>query len=159
MSVCLLTSGCNPAIENLSLLIKIICSPLTEVIQCCIKDTSHLLDIIDTLNEQPISHHTNLMSLDYVNMFSSIDNHRWIQAVQDILNKKNPSTDCLIEVLKLCLYNNNSVFANEYLLQTNGTATDAPSFCSCIDIAVASIDQAIMEQKEIAFPQILYFGW
>ena len=99
------------------------------------------------------------MSLDYVNMFSSIDNHRWIQAVQDILNKKNPSTDCLIEVLKLCLYNNNSVFANEYLLQTNGTAADAPSFCSYIDIAVASIDQAIMEQKEIAFPKILYFGW
>ena len=50
------------------------------------------------------------------------------------------------------------MFANEYLLQTNGTATDAPSFCSYIDIAVASIDQAIMEQKEIAFPKILYFG-
>ena len=50
------------------------------------------------------------------------------------------------------------MFANEYLLQTNGTATDAPSFCSYVDIAVASIDQAIMEQKEIAFPEILYFG-
>ena len=50
------------------------------------------------------------------------------------------------------------MFANEYLLQTNGTATDAPSFCSYIDIAVASLDQAIMEQKEIAFPEILYFG-
>ena len=51
----LLPSGCNTAIENLSQCIGIVCSPLTEVIQCRIKDTSHLLDIIDNLNEQAIS--------------------------------------------------------------------------------------------------------
>ena len=73
------------------------------------------------------------MSLDIVNMFPSIDNQRGIQAVHDILNTraiKKPSTDCLIEGLKLCLYNNNSVFACENLLQTNGTATGAPNSCS-----------------------------
>ena len=91
-------------------------------------------------------------------MFPSIDNQRGIQAVQDILNTraiKKPSTDCVIE---LCLYNNNLVFGNENLLQTNGTATGAPNSCSYADIAVASIDQAVMEQKETAFPKILYFG-
>ena len=86
MPVRLLISGCNTAIENLSRFIEIICSPLTEVMQSRIKDTSHLLDIIDTLNEQAISHHTKLVSLDIVNMFPSIDNQRGIQAVQDILN-------------------------------------------------------------------------
>ena len=95
-------------------------------------------------------------------MFPSIDNQRRIQAVQDILLNtraiKNPSTDCVIEGLKLCLYNNNSVFANENLLPTNGTATGAPNSCSYADIAVASIDQTIMEQKETAFPEILFFG-
>ena len=50
------------------------------------------------------------------------------------------------------------MFANENLLQTNGTATGAPNSCSNADIAVASIDQAIMEQKETAFLEILYFG-
>ena len=162
MPVRLLTSGCNTAIENLSRFIEIICSPLTEVMQCCIKDTSHLLDIIDTLNEQPISNHTQLVSLDIVNMFPSIDNQRGIQAVQDIPNTraiKKPYTDCIMEGLKLCLYNNNSVFGNENLLQTNGTAPGAPNSCSYADIAVVSIDQAIMEQKETAFPEILYFGW
>ena len=161
MPVRLLTSGCNTAIENLSRFIEIICSPLTEVMQCRIKDTSHLLDIIDTLNEQPISNHKKLMSLDIANMFPSIDNQRGIQAVQDILNTrviKKPSTDCVIEGLKLCLYNNNSVFANEDLLQTNGTGTGAPNSCSYADVAVVSIDQAIMEEKQTAFPEILYFG-
>ena len=65
-----------------------ICSPLTEVMQCCMKDTSHLLDIIGTLNEQPILNLTKLVSLDIVNTFPSIDHQRGIQAVQDILNTR-----------------------------------------------------------------------
>ena len=61
--VSLLTSGCNTAIENLSRFIKVICSPLTEIMQCRIKDTS----IYNyTLNEHPISNHAKLVSLDIV---------------------------------------------------------------------------------------------
>ena len=74
MSVCLLISRRNTAIENLFRFIKIICSSLTEVMQYCIKVTSHLLGLIDTLNEKPISNHTKLVFLDIVNMFLSIDN-------------------------------------------------------------------------------------
>ena len=122
---------------------------------CRIKDTSHLLDIIDTLNEQAISNHKKLVSLDIFNMFPSIDNQRGMQAVQDILNTraiKKPSTDCVIEGFN-CVY----IIIIQCLLQTNGTATGAPNSCSYADIAVASIDQAIMEQKETAFPEILFF--
>ena len=61
---------------------------------------------------------------------------------------KKTSTDCLIARLKLCLYNNNLVFANESLLQTSKTATGpAPNSCSYANIATASLDPAIMEQK------------
>ena len=84
----LLTSGYNTAIENLSQCIGIICSPLAEVMQCRIKDTAHLLDIIDNLNEQPISNHKKLLSLGIVNMFPSIENQRGIQAVHDIPNTR-----------------------------------------------------------------------
>ena len=110
---------------------------------CRIKDTAHLLTIIDTLNENSISDDTKCVSFDIVNMFPSIDNERGIEAVKSLLNSRtinNPSTECIIEGLKLCLYNNNSVFANEHLLQTNGTATGAPNSCSYADIAVASLD-------------------
>ena len=88
MPVRLLTSGCNTSLENLFRFIEIICSPLTELIRCRKKDASHLLEIIDTLNQQPISNHSKLVSLDIVNMFSSIDNQRGIQAVKDILNTR-----------------------------------------------------------------------
>ena len=56
--------------------------------QCCLKDTIHVLDVIDTLNEQPILNHTKLVALDVVNMFPSIENQRGIQGVQDILDTR-----------------------------------------------------------------------
>ena len=56
--------------------------------QCCLKDTIHVLDVIDTLNEQPILNHTKLVALDVVNMFPSIENQRGIQGVQDVLDAR-----------------------------------------------------------------------
>ena len=84
----------------------------------------------------------------FLNLFPSIENQRGTQGIQDILNTcaiKNTSTDCLIEGIKLCLYNNNSMFANENLLKANGTAIGVPSSCSYPDIVAASLDHTIME--------------
>ena len=69
-------------------------------------------------------------------MFPSIDNQTGIRIVREALDKrpvKLPSTECIIEGLEICLYNNNSTFANLNLLQTNGTATGAPNSCSYAD--------------------------
>ena len=43
----LLTTGCNAVIGNLSCLIEVVCTPLTNNIEIRIIDTSHLLDIVD----------------------------------------------------------------------------------------------------------------
>ena len=47
----LLTMGYNTAIENLSRFIENVCAPLTENMRYKIRNTSHLLDIIETINE------------------------------------------------------------------------------------------------------------
>ena len=47
-------TGCNEAIENLSGFIKNIGAPLTEDILYRIRDTSHLLGIIDTINDEDL---------------------------------------------------------------------------------------------------------
>ena len=157
----LLTSGCNTAIENLSRFIEVICSPMTENMRSRIKNTGHLLDIIDGLNESGIPDDTILVSFDIVNMYPSIDNKNGIQAVTTFLNSravKDPSTECIIEGLSLCLYNNNSKFANENLLQINGTATGAPNSCSYADIAIAPIDDAVFEKMDSDFTELRYFG-
>ena len=64
----LLTTGCHTTIENLSRFIEVICAPLTNNIETRIRDTSHLLDIIDELNSERILLNTVLVSLDIVNM-------------------------------------------------------------------------------------------
>ena len=147
----LLTSGCNTAIENLARFIEVVCAPLTENMPSRIKNTAHLLGIIDNINEKGIPDNTILVSFDIINMFPSIDNKNGLQAVKTILESrsiKQPSTQCIIEGLELCLFNNNSIFANDNLLQTNGTATGAPNSCSYADIAVSVVDDAVFEKNE-----------
>ena len=104
-----------------------------------IRDTSHLLDIIATINEKGIPDEIILVSFDIVNMFPSIDTVKGRDAVRLELNRRDsnkPSTECVLEGLQICLYNINSLFDRNHLLQTNGTVTDAPNSCSYSDIAV-----------------------
>ena len=157
----LLTSGCNTAIENLARFLETICAPLIKNIPSRIKNTGHLLDIIDSINEKGIPDNSVLVSFDIINMFPSIDNQNGIRAVKNILDTrsiKKPSTECVIEALELCLYNNNSMFFNENLLQTNGTATGAPNSCSYADIAVLEVDEKVFEKMNSSYPELSYFG-
>jgi len=111
----LLTSGCNTAIENLSRFIEVICAPLTENMPSRIKNTAHLLNVIDDLNQRGIPDNTVLVSFDVVNMFPSIDNVSGIEAVSEILRSREanfPPAECIIDALKLCLECNNSFFNN-----------------------------------------------
>ena len=76
----------------------------------------------------------------------------------NIQETKLPSTEYIIEGLNICLYHNHSIFAALNLLQTNGTATGAPNLWSYADIAVGSIDNAVLGQKATSFDDLVYFG-
>ena len=156
----LLTSGCNTAIEHLSSYIGPISALLTEQTPCQIKDIAHLLNIIGDLNKDYISDNCILVSFAIVNMYPNIDNVRGFAAIASFLNMhetKLPSTECLIEGLKVCLCHNNSIFIGVNLLQSAGTATGAPNLCSYGDIAVASIDNEVLDQKATCFDDLVYF--
>ena len=156
-----MTSCCNTAIEKLARFIEVICAPLTENMRSRIKNTSHLLSVIDDINHRGIPDNTILVSFDVVNMFPSIDNQTGIAAVKLVLESrttKEPHTECILEGLEICLYNNNSVFGLDNLLQVNGTATGAPNSCSYADIAMLSIDNDIFEKMETSFSELLYYG-
>ena len=67
---------------------------------CRIKDTAHLLNIIDDLNKDYISDNYILVSFDIVNMFPNIDNVRSIAAVTSFLNMREtklPLTDTALK--------------------------------------------------------------
>ena len=103
----------NSGTKNLSRFIENICAPLTENMRYRIRDTSHLLDIIDTINETGIPEEIIIVPLDIVNMFLSIDNVKGMNAARLALNTRDsnkPSTECVLDGLEICLYNDNSIF-------------------------------------------------
>ena len=65
-------------------------------------------------------------------MFSNVDNIEGIDAVKLAQQKRppqKPSTECIIEGLKICLYNNNSNFDQD-LLQGHSISNDQ-EFLKC----------------------------
>ena len=160
----LLTSGCGSATENLSLYVEKKCSDLAKSLKSRIKDTSHMLEIIDDLNEVgPLPDSAILVSLDIENMFPSIDNEHGLQTIRSKLDSrkdKNPPTDCIVEALEVILTSNNSVFNNQHLVQTNGTATGSKNSCSYSDLALEPIDNEIYRASISIFRELItYFRY
>ena len=74
-----------------------------ERIPSRIKKTSHMLDIIDNLNDSDLSLNSVLVSVDVVNMCPSTDNEQGIKAVKKVLNDResqNPPTEFILEGLE-----------------------------------------------------------
>ena len=82
----LLTTGYT--IVNLSKFIENVCETLTENMRYRNRDISHLLDFIDTINEEGMPDEIILVLFDIVNMFPSINNVKGKYAVKLALNQE-----------------------------------------------------------------------
>ena len=137
----------NTAIESLSIFVEKVLYDIASNLPSRIKDTGHMLDIIDEINNSNLPTNSILVGFDIVNMFPSIDNKSGLKSVHDILelrDSKFPPTSCVIEVLELCLSCNNSIFNNTNYLQTNRTAQGPQISCSYSDLALASDDSKVV---------------
>ena len=63
-----ITSGCNTAVESLSIFVEKELYKLAENLPSRIKDTNDMLNIIDNLNNNCILENTFLISFDVVNV-------------------------------------------------------------------------------------------
>ena len=80
-----ITSGCNTAVEKLSILVEKTLYPIADNLPSKIKDTNNMLEIIDQLNEFVLTDNFVLVSFDVVNMFPNIDNRSRLKSVRNIL--------------------------------------------------------------------------
>jgi hypothetical protein len=153
----LLTSGCNSATEGISDYVEKKCAPLARNLRSRIRDTSHMLEIIDELNENGIPENAVLVSLDIENMFPSIDNARGMETIRRRLQREENfplPTEHIIEALEIILTCNNSKFNGKDYLQKNGTATGAKNSCSYSDLALEPIDDEIFKAMTTTFKEI-----
>ena len=81
----IIASDWNATIKTLPIFLKEVLCKKVEGIPSRIKDSSHMLDIIDHLNDSDLTENSALVSFDVVNMFPSIDNESGIKAVKKVL--------------------------------------------------------------------------
>ena len=108
--------------------------------------------LIEHLNTSfsPIPEHVILVTWDIEAMYPSIDNKIGLQACRKILDSREvlkPSTDCLLDAIKITLDNNNSTFNNTHYLQTDGTAMGPKNACSYADVSVNKIDELVFQHE------------
>ena len=89
-SLCLITACCGTAIERLSEFTEFYLKPLAQSLPSFIKDTTHLLQKIQEVNNTlaPLPAHTLLVSWDVVSMFPNIDNTFGLSAVNKALDAR-----------------------------------------------------------------------
>ena len=58
-----ITSGCNTAIENLSIFVENVLYDVASELPSTIKDTNHMLDIIDNLNSLDLPLNSSWLAL------------------------------------------------------------------------------------------------
>ena len=96
-------------------------------------DTTALLKKVEDINRRfsPFPAGTLLVSWDVISVYPSIDNKVGLGACKAALDhreKLSPSTDCLLEAIKITLECNNSTFNNKHYRQNRGTAM-GPTQC------------------------------
>ena len=81
-----ITSGCNTAVEHLSIFVEKVLYGIASELPSRIKETNHMLDIIDDLNNLNLYPESVLVSFDIINMFPTIDDRMGIKSVMKLLN-------------------------------------------------------------------------
>ena len=120
-----------------------------------------LLKKVEDINRRfsPFPAGTLLVSWDVIPMYPSIDNKVGLSSCKAALNRReqlSPSTDCLLEAIKITLECNNSTFTNKHYRQNRGTAMRPHNACSYADLAMTTIDHLILDTNnrpnDIIFP-------
>ena len=81
-----ITSGCNKAKENLSILVENVLYDIASELPARIKDTNHMLLIIDNLNSLDLPLNSILVSFNIINAFPNIDNNLGLSSVKKYLD-------------------------------------------------------------------------
>ena len=137
--------GSNSAMIHLSAFTEKFLGPLARSQEHILVDTTDFLNFVNLLNTRyaPMQEEVLLVSWDIEAMYPSIANKLGLEACRDALNTRSemkPSTECILEAIKITLECNNSTFNGKHYLQIDGTAMGPKNACSYVDISVRNID-------------------
>ena len=130
-----IVSGNEGPTEKISQFVDHFLNPPTTKIRSYVKDTTHLLQILNQLGSVPP--HTLLATLDVASLYTNINNEEGLKAAKSTLEKSRPeahikpSNLSLLKLLELVLTRTNFQFNGQNFLQISGTCMGtkvAPSY-------------------------------
>lgn len=117
-----IVSDCSSDTYRISEYIDHFLGPLAITHDSYVRDTPNFLEKLSSINPAPDS---LLITLDVDSLYTNIDNQDGFEAVKESFNKnpdpKRPDKQ-ILELLKICLENNDFTFNDEWFLQVGGTA-------------------------------------
>lgn len=128
-----IVSDCNSVTYNISLYIDSFLGPLSCRHPSYLKDTYHFIDTIRLMN---LPTNALLFTIDIDSLYTNIDTDMGLRAVQHVFDKypdNNRPDSELLQLLEICLKNNDFEFNNKQYLQVSGTAMGhryAPSYAN-----------------------------
>ena len=110
-----------------------------------IQDTTDYLKKMQSLN--PLPENTTLVTMDVSSLYTNIPQDEGISACEAVWNTrkdKNPSTECLVKLLKLVLKNNNFTFSGIHYLQIDGTSMGTKMAPSYANIFMGKLEERLI---------------
>ena len=140
-----IVSDCSSDTYNLSIYLDHILTPISNRHPSYIKDTS---DFLNKLSKHKVHSDCYLITLDVESLYTNIDNKNGLEAVREMLKQYPDSSrpdEEFLELLSICLENNDFQFNGRWFLQLWGTSMGkkfAPKY--------ANIFLAHFEKKALA---------
>ncbi|XP_053723021.1 uncharacterized protein LOC128764215 isoform X2 [Synchiropus splendidus] len=126
-------SDCSSATYNLSLYIEQFLGPLSTKHPSYIKDTYHFIELIQS---QILPSSAYLFTIDIDSLYTNINTTHGLQTLRTCFDRfpdpSRPDRE-LLQLIKICLSNNDFSFNNKQYLQIHGTAMGqrfAPSYAN-----------------------------
>lgn len=140
---------------NVSELIDYYLAPLANKHPSYIKDTPHF---IEKIRKTKIPKNAFLITLDVESLYTNINKEQGLEAIK-ILSEKYPMTNRpdeeMLELIDICLNNNDFKFEDNWFVQTYGTAMGKKFSPHYADIFMAVFESQAL--KKCKFKPFLYF--
>lgn len=153
-----IVAGIGSLTASISTFVDHFIRPLAEAAPSFIKDTGHLLSIIDTLSPLP-EDELILVSFDVNALYTSIPHDGGLEALEHFLSKgenpPNPSANCILELVKLILTCNYFIFQDKWFLQKRGVAMGSPFAPSFANIYMRLFEEEHIFENNRFTPHII----
>ena len=151
-----IVSGSGGPTENISKLIDHWLQNIVTTLPSHIKDSTHMLNIIENWNTcyGPFDSNTKLITIDVVGLYTNIPHDEFETAIMHYLstskhNNEIPPAEEIIKSMKFILKNNTFTFENQIYKQESGTAMGTPMAPTISNLFMGWLEERLLSNSPV----------